>query len=74
MVLDNSDCDDSLGSVNPAQTEVCDTANRDEDCDGFADDSDTGGANGKSLYYADSDSDSFGDETDSGTQYCEPPS
>ena len=73
-MLDNTDCDDSLSGVNPSEIELCDSANNDEDCDGYADDNDSGGATGKSTYYTDSDSDTYGDETDSGTDYCDPPS
>jgi hypothetical protein len=75
VVLDNSDCDDSASgaAINPGATEVCDRANVDEDCDGFADDADSS-ATGQSTYYADNDNDTYGDDTDTGTDYCDPPS
>jgi hypothetical protein len=55
------DCDDARAAVNPGATEVCDPSNTDEDCDGNADDADTGGATGKSTFYTDADADSYGD-------------
>jgi hypothetical protein len=38
---------------------VCDASDRDEDCDGRADDADTS-ASGKATWYADADGDSYG--------------
>jgi len=57
----SGDCDDARAAVNPAAAEACDADNRDEDCDGNADDADTGGASGKSTFYTDADGDAFGD-------------
>ncbi len=74
VVTDNTDCDDSTSAVSPADTEVCDGSNVDEDCDGQADDNDPEGATGKVTWYADDDSDGYGDEDDAGTDYCDPPS
>ena len=57
---DSTDCDDTNGAVNPGATEVCDAADTDEDCDGFADDDDSS-VTGGGVWYADSDSDGYGD-------------
>ncbi len=59
-VTDNTDCDDSDGTVNPEATEVCSA--RDDDCDGLVDDADdsldtTTGA----PWYTDADGDGYGD-------------
>jgi hypothetical protein len=53
------DCDDSLASVSPGAAEVCDAQNRDEDCDGLADDNDSS-ATGQTTVYQDADYDGFG--------------
>jgi hypothetical protein len=58
-VSNNDDCNDGSASISPADTETCDAANTDEDCDGLADDADSS-ATGKSSYYRDADADSFG--------------
>ncbi len=58
-VAGSTDCDDGRASVNPGATEVCDASDRDEDCDGRADDADTS-ASGKATWYADADGDSYG--------------
>ncbi|MEC7947629.1 MAG: MopE-related protein, partial [Myxococcota bacterium] len=74
-VTDNTDCDDSAGTVNPAATEVCDAADVDEDCDGTADDADSSVAvSTGALWYPDADADGYGDADDSGTLYCDDPS
>ncbi len=65
-VVDNTDCDDSNGSVNPSATEVCDGI--DNNCDGQIDE----GLN-SIIYYADTDSDGFGDPNNS-VQGCTIPS
>ena len=36
------------------------TDNIDNDCDGYADDADVGGATGKTTFYRDADSDGYG--------------
>lgn len=69
------DCDDTDPDVNPGEREICDASNTDEDCNGVADDLDSGTkTSSKTTYYVDSDSDSYGDENDSGIQQCELPS
>ena len=55
--------------------EVCDALNVDENCNGVADDADSGTvASTKSRYFADVDEDSFGDMDDPGTALCDDPS
>ena len=58
-VAGSSDCDDGRASVNPGAAEVCDASDRDEDCDGAADDADSSAA-GKATLYADADGDGYG--------------
>ena len=55
-VADWSDCDDTMGMINPAATEMCD--GWDNNCDGNTDDSSAADA---SMWYADADEDSYGD-------------
>ncbi len=55
-LADDSDCDDTDSSVNPAATEYCDSV--DNDCDGTVDEDDAADA---STFYADADSDGYGD-------------
>jgi hypothetical protein len=57
-----TDCNDANATINPSATEVCDTANTDEDCDGLADDDDSS-ATGQSTFYADNDGDGYGGPT-----------
>jgi hypothetical protein len=66
----SSDCNDAVSAINPGAAEVCDSGNTDEDCDGKADDADTG-ATGGTKHYADSDSDGYGGSTSSAT-LCDP--
>ncbi|MES2642945.1 MAG: MopE-related protein [Myxococcota bacterium] len=65
-----TDCDDSLSSVNPGATEVCDAANTDEDCDGAADDADAS-ATGEGTWYADADGDGYGSTLSPAFSYCD---
>ena len=58
-IPDNADCDDSSPLVNPLAQEICDPSNRDEDCDGLADDADAS-ATGKATWYRDADGDGYG--------------
>jgi hypothetical protein len=56
-----TDCDDTRASVNPAGTEVCDSLNLDEDCDGLTDDLDSSvTASTKTTWYQDADGDTYG--------------
>jgi hypothetical protein len=71
-VADNTDCDDNESTINPDGTEVCDSGDVDEDCDGDSDDDDTS-VTGQTTYYIDGDSDGWGDDSSSGTDYCDPP-
>ena len=65
------DCNDADAEVNPDATEVCDDLDIDEDCNGSADNDDSG-ATGKSTWYTDADGDGYGlDGTD--VEYCDPP-
>jgi hypothetical protein len=67
-IADDSDCDDSDSSVNPAGTEICDEV--DNDCDGDTDESDAADA---ATWYGDGDADGFGDVA-STTPACTQPS
>ncbi len=57
FVVNDQDCNDSLGTVNPIAMEICDGI--DNDCDLLADEA---GASGEFTYYTDSDGDGFGDD------------
>ncbi len=60
-VADATDCDDAAATVSPAATEVCDASDRDEDCDGAADDEDASvSASTRSTFYRDADADTYG--------------
>ena len=63
-VSDDTDCDDTDGTINPGATEVCDGV--DNNCDGNVDE---GVLN---TFYADADSDGYGD-AGSTTQACTAP-
>jgi Putative metal-binding motif/FG-GAP repeat len=55
------DCDDLLGDVNPAGTEICDPSDQDEDCDGLVEDADSSlDATTTSTWYSDGDGDGYG--------------
>jgi len=67
---DSLDCDDSLASVNPNATEICDSI--DNDCDGDIDDADASvDVTSGTTYFADNDNDLYGG-TDS-LQACSRP-
>ncbi|HCH62435.1 MAG TPA: hypothetical protein DFR83_06500, partial [Deltaproteobacteria bacterium] len=74
--VDNSDdCDDTDAEVHPEATEVCDAGDTDEDCNGFADDDDSGvDATTTTRWHIDGDGDGFGDEADAGSLFCDDPS
>ena len=61
-VAEAGDCDDGDGAINPGATEVCDDADVDEDCDGYADDNDPD-ASGLTTWYVDTDGDGYGTDT-----------
>jgi len=65
---DATDCDDSLASVNPAASEVCNEI--DDDCDGTTDEDD---ANDAPTWYSDNDADGYGDASAT-TVACSSPS
>lgn len=74
-ILGYEDCDDTDADSNPGESEICDSSNTDEDCNGVADDLDAGTLTGsKTTWYVDGDSDNYGDENDGGTALCEQPS
>ena len=63
-VADNTDCDDTLDTVHPDATEICDE--QDNDCDGTVDEDVT------TTYYRDTDRDGHGDP-DYSAQACSAP-
>jgi hypothetical protein len=69
-VTDASDCDDGNAAISPVATELCDTADVDEDCNGLADDADTA-VDGKSTFYQDGDGDGYAGTTT--TAACDEP-
>ena len=72
FIADSMDCDDTLAAVNPSATEVCDVADRDENCNSLADDDDSGtSAASMTTWYADGDSDGYG--AGSGVSACDQP-
>lgn len=58
-VASSGDCDDNDATRSPAEPEVCDASNRDENCNGLADDQDPGVTN-TVTWYADLDGDTYG--------------
>ena len=71
-VADNSDCDDGNAAINPAATEVCDANNVDENCNGVADNADSGAADaGKTNFYRDQDGDGY--TTNTASRFCDMP-
>jgi hypothetical protein len=64
-VSNSSDCNDTNNAINPAATEICNTA--DDDCDGQINE---GVGN---TYYADADGDGYGNASSS-TVACTQPS
>jgi hypothetical protein len=68
----DGDCDDSTSAVNPDATEVCDGSDRDEDCNGLADDNDAGVApGGMRSVYPDGDGDGHAATNASAIQRCD---
>ena len=71
-VSDATDCNDAAASINPGETEICNSV--DDDCDGLTDDDDTSlDTSTQSTWYDDSDGDGFGD-AGSDTDACAQPS
>lgn len=68
-VNNTTDCDDTVATVSPAGTEICDDVNADEDCDGVSDNDDSS-STGLTNYYADVDTDGYG--AGSVTGFCDP--
>lgn len=64
------DCDDTDDDVNPDAKEACDPDNKDEDCDGLADDDDDS-QTGKISFYPDEDQDGYGDDSRGSTASCD---
>ncbi|MDP2305729.1 MAG: MopE-related protein [Pseudomonadota bacterium] len=72
-VADATDCDDTRAAIHPDATEVCDTANTDEDCDGTADNADSSAAaSTQTTYFVDADGDNYG--SSASAAYCDLPS
>ncbi len=57
----SDDCDDTRSTVSPGDTEVCDAADLDEDCDGVTEDDDPS-ITAQTTWYGDADSDGYGDD------------
>ena len=72
FVATSDDCNDLNAAISPSETEVCDASNTDEDCNGVADDNDSG-ATAFNTFYADTDLDGYGDANTS-VSACNQPS
>ncbi|GDX78217.1 hypothetical protein LBMAG42_00280 [Deltaproteobacteria bacterium] len=73
FVGDDTDCDDTVTTINPAALELCDAFDVDEDCDGLTGDADPDVDPASELtWYADADVDGYGDAA-STTSACAPP-
>ena len=72
FVANNTDCNDLSSDINPGSIEICDASDTDEDCNGTADDADSG-ATGQSTFYADTDTDGYGD-VQASISVCDAPS
>ena len=74
-VTAGDDCDDGDSAINPGEDEICDGSDTDEDCNGVADDDDSGAlSSGKTSTYVDDDGDGEGDDGASVTKWCDVPS
>ncbi len=67
FVADNTDCDDSVSTINPGATEYCNGV--DDNCDG---DIDEDSADDATTWYADSDSDGYGDPAVTDVECAQP--
>ncbi len=73
-LADDTDCDDSDATINPAGQEICDDDDDDEDCDGRSDEADRSTSTDTiSTWYSDADGDGYGDLA-SPTSVCDQPS
>ncbi|HHO49400.1 MAG TPA: hypothetical protein ENK18_00680, partial [Deltaproteobacteria bacterium] len=72
-VPNNLDCDDADPAVNPQGEELCDPWDRDEDCDGQADDADDDAVGGVDTW-PDGDGDGLGDPDGQVEIFCDVPS
>ncbi len=72
---DNTDdCDDANAYINPEGVEECDLGDRDEDCDGLAEEEDPDvDPASLTLYYPDADGDGYGDMNAEGEALCNDP-
>jgi hypothetical protein len=65
------DCDDGRASIHPGATEVCDSFDRDEDCNGLAENADPGvDLTGAVAWWIDADGDDYGEGA--GVVMCNP--
>ena len=68
----NTDCNDSAFAINPGVAEICDAGNVDENCNGSADNADSGATDAtKTAFYADGDSDGY--TTNTASRFCDLP-
>lgn len=58
LSLIDGDCDDGDSNISPSASEICDSSDVDEDCDGTAEES---GASGETDWHPDADADGYGD-------------
>ena len=66
------DCNDAVAAINPGMTELCDSANVDENCTGAADDADTGALEStKTDFWADLDTDAY--TVAEASRFCDQP-
>ncbi len=70
----DDDCDDGDPAVHPGATEVCDADDRDEDCDGLADDADPDADTSAGVAHVeDRDGDGHGDASATPRHFCDAP-
>lgn len=72
--VDNAlDCDDTQRAIHPGAVEVCDPADRDEDCNGLADNDDPAFTGGTVEAWPDADGDGYVDGRVEPTVWCDLP-